>query len=237
MRKWWKARLEKARNFKYVLGVLNQRVEAVYEVDFWKQSDQINRIEFVGHDAPNEIASQFLHKKIPYRFRKFGMASPFLYSTMKNKNEEEANNMFETNAEYHQKNFWEFLEWKLQESGNPFTIKLCYSNGKPRHWAHIAKVKGINEDINFLSQSGILRICLYIYDRPGLYELIKEKRDLLEQALGYPVAFEVGGKNNNVQWIKREWSFIPNNEDDYKKVCEQAIPEMLKFIEAFKPYM
>ena len=27
--------------------------------------------------------TEFLHKKIPYRFRKFGMASPFLYSTMK----------------------------------------------------------------------------------------------------------------------------------------------------------
>ena len=148
-----------------------------------------------------------------------------------------ANNVVATNAQYHQKNFWEFLERKLQELGNPFTIKLCYSNGEPRHWAHIAKVKGVNEDINFLSQSGILRICLYIFNRPGLYELMKEKRELLEQALGYSVAFDVGGKSNNVQWIKREWTFIPNNEDDYKKVCEQAIPEMVKFVEVFKPYI
>ena len=217
------------------------------------KNNELETVKKVQNDIQKEVNSEFLIDLLKDWFRadyskevldkaladfEITLTQKTVESNVKSKKcIPKANNLVTTNAQYHQKNFWEFLEWKLQELGNPFTIKLCYSNGKPRHWAHIVKVKGVNEDINFLSKSGVLRICLYIYNKPGFYELMKEKRDLLEQALGYPVAFEVGGESNNVQWIKREWSFIPNDEDDYKKVCEQAIPEMLKFIEVFKPYM
>lgn len=146
-------------------------------------------------------------------------------------------NTVETNAEYHRTKFWKIMERELCTLNNPFKIKPQYSNGKARHYAQIEKCKGINEDINFLAQEGILRICLYIYDRPGLYELFKQKKDLIANQLGYPVVFVIGGKTNNIQWVKREWNFIPNNEEDYERVLKKALPEMIRFVEIFKPYL
>lgn len=80
VRKTWRLNLKKASRFKTVLGVVNGIVRGVYKVDHWQLSDVENgRVEFVGEDAPDEIRTYFLNKRIPEQYRKKGMASPVLY--------------------------------------------------------------------------------------------------------------------------------------------------------------
>jgi hypothetical protein len=70
-----------------------------------------------------------------------------------------------------------------------------------------------------------------------LFEFFKEKRDLIESQLGYSLVFEIGGKQDNIKWVKHEWSFAPNDEDDYKRVLRSVLPYMVRFVETFEPFI
>ena len=79
-RRAWRAKLERAKNVKIVLSVINGIVQEVYEVDEWYKSTEFDgRIEFKGKPANREIANLFRGKMIPEYYRKKGMSSPFLY--------------------------------------------------------------------------------------------------------------------------------------------------------------
>jgi len=82
VRSSWKMSINKARNYSYVLAVVNGIVRDVFEVNEWIQLDS-GRIEFNGVRANQNIACLFINKKIPERFRKKGQACPFLYSDSK----------------------------------------------------------------------------------------------------------------------------------------------------------
>ena len=76
----WKAKLENAKKYKYVLSVGKGVVLEVFEVEKWMDSERDpGRIEFVGHVAPDSIAKQVKGKMIPEYYRVKGLASPFLY--------------------------------------------------------------------------------------------------------------------------------------------------------------
>lgn len=79
----WKLNVQRARTFKYVLGVIKGVVRGVYCVDEWRlvtEGESPGRYEFLGHNAPSEITDIFIGKHIPPRFSKKGMASPVLFS-------------------------------------------------------------------------------------------------------------------------------------------------------------
>lgn len=78
-RRSWNADLQTAKRYKYVFSVINGIVAEVYEVSNWYQSANGNRIEFNGNVAPKSISSLVKGKRIPAKYRKRGLANPFLY--------------------------------------------------------------------------------------------------------------------------------------------------------------
>ena len=67
--------------YEYVLGVIDGIVRGVYHVDEWreiKSGRDIGRYEFLGTDAPYEIAEIFLNKRLPPKYCT-GSANPVLY--------------------------------------------------------------------------------------------------------------------------------------------------------------
>lgn len=81
VRSAWKVNLNKVKNYKYCLAVLNSVVKNVYEIAGWKEDhrERQGRYEFTGIEAPKEIRDIFVNKRIPEQYRKKGMASPVLY--------------------------------------------------------------------------------------------------------------------------------------------------------------
>ena len=77
----WHAKLSTAEPYKYVLSVVSGVVREVYEVEKWMQGSE-DRIEFIGHDAPQYIVDYFKGKMIPEKYRVKGLASPFLYKKL-----------------------------------------------------------------------------------------------------------------------------------------------------------
>lgn len=74
-RKAWKANLDRAKRYKYVLSVVYGIVREVYEVEEWYRID--DRIGF--HGKPTTALSSLKGKRIPDKYRTKGSANPFLY--------------------------------------------------------------------------------------------------------------------------------------------------------------
>ena len=75
-RRSWKADINKAKKYKYVLSVINGIVKEVYEVDNWYKDGE--RIAFKGKETKDAISS-LKGTIIPEKYRRKGMARPFLY--------------------------------------------------------------------------------------------------------------------------------------------------------------
>ncbi len=81
----WKVSLEKVKNCRYVIAVVNKIVRNVYEVSSWQPAQNrygengAGRVEFVGQEAPKEIRDLFVGNKIPYEYRKKGLSNPFIF--------------------------------------------------------------------------------------------------------------------------------------------------------------
>lgn len=79
-RRAWRAKLESAMPYKYVLSVVGGIVKEVYHVLRWYTSPtEAPRIEFDGEVAEFSVRNLFIGKMIPERYRQKGLASPFLY--------------------------------------------------------------------------------------------------------------------------------------------------------------
>lgn len=76
VRQWWKADINRAKGYKYVLAVINGIVREVYETQNWYKVD--DRIAFEGKVATGPISS-LKGKKIPQEYRQKGAANPFMY--------------------------------------------------------------------------------------------------------------------------------------------------------------
>ena len=74
----WKINIDKAKKYPYVLSVTGGIVEEVYKVNEWHYCDW-GRAEFTGEKAEPQIEELFIHKRIPEKYRKPGLASPVLY--------------------------------------------------------------------------------------------------------------------------------------------------------------
>lgn len=79
-RRSWNAKLDKAKKYKYVLSVINGIVKEVYYVDEWYSLGE--RIAFNGHVATGPMTA-LKEQLIPAKYRKRGLANPFLYKNNK----------------------------------------------------------------------------------------------------------------------------------------------------------
>ena len=75
----WKNRSPDIGKYPYVFSVSDGVVREVYKVKDWYDAGE-GRIAFNGVLADDSISSRFVGKKIPERYAKKGMASPFLKS-------------------------------------------------------------------------------------------------------------------------------------------------------------
>lgn len=77
-RRSWAADLNRAKKYRYVLSVIGGIVREVYEVDNWYEDG--DRIAFEGKETKDAISS-LKGTIIPAKYRKKGMARPFLYKS------------------------------------------------------------------------------------------------------------------------------------------------------------
>lgn len=74
----WRANLQKASKYKYVLAVVNGIVREVFEVDRWYYYPNSPRIAFDGNTT-NDSISALKNRRIPSKYQQKGSSNPFLY--------------------------------------------------------------------------------------------------------------------------------------------------------------
>lgn len=89
IRRYWHADLKKAQQYQYVVAAVQGIVKGVYKVDKWfltEAEGEEGRIEFVGEpidkdstDANKQEMCTLIGKRLPAKYTKKGLASPFLY--------------------------------------------------------------------------------------------------------------------------------------------------------------
>jgi len=95
----WKGNLDRARRVDYVLAVEAGIVIGVFKPTEWYRATGENdikykhclneggpdaiRIAFQGEEANNDVKNHYLNKCIPYKFKRPGMANPFIYITIR----------------------------------------------------------------------------------------------------------------------------------------------------------
>lgn len=80
VRKHWKVNLNRINKIPYVLASHNGVIVDVFEVDSWYAATDVpDRCMFDGKQAPDDIRSLFINKRLPKHYMKKGMASPVLY--------------------------------------------------------------------------------------------------------------------------------------------------------------
>ncbi|CAA0109950.1 LEM-3-like GIY-YIG domain-containing protein [Zhongshania aliphaticivorans] len=89
MRFAWRINLAKAKKAEIVLAVVQGLIVGVFIADKWLPAtsehfagheDVEGRYGFYGKDAPDEIRSQYIDKRIPDEYRKRGAANPIKYT-------------------------------------------------------------------------------------------------------------------------------------------------------------
>lgn len=85
----WKISIPRAEEAEIVLSVVHGLIVAAFIPDQWLRAnsdnfpgreDRPDRVGFVGHDAPADIASLYVGKRVPDRYRKRGSANPIRYT-------------------------------------------------------------------------------------------------------------------------------------------------------------
>ena len=79
VRKAWRADLNKAKKYDYVLAVVDGVVRNVYTQLNWYDSSITGRIEFEGKECSENWVKNIIDKKIPAQYRQKGAANPFMY--------------------------------------------------------------------------------------------------------------------------------------------------------------
>lgn len=77
-RRSWRADLNRAKRYKYVLSVVYGIVREVYKVSIW-YTLPTGRIAFEGEPTTDSIASKVKGKRIPDKYKQKGAANPFMY--------------------------------------------------------------------------------------------------------------------------------------------------------------
>lgn len=139
-------------------------------------------------------------------------------------------------SDYEASVFFGSLQMALDRSGNPFSISI---NGT----AAAVNKKGSKAwlALDFLVKKEFLRIAIYIPDdtKTRYYDRLLAHRDEIEERLGYALTWlDKGEKSDKTRWIKTEkHTFIPYNYFDYKRLANDALPIIKKYVEVFSLYL
>lgn len=141
-----------------------------------------------------------------------------------------------TNAEYAQQKFWNTMERKLNELGNPFFFS------SRSHYAVINRKSAYASKscvaIDFLVQKQIVRINVYIQNDVSLYNYIKLQKEGIENALGFKCFWNENCTKTHTRRIEYPGNIKFNsNNINFDSLAEQTIDITEKFVRVFEKYL
>ena len=76
----WRLSKPRAEKAEVILSTFQGEIKAAFIADEWQAAEDSGRIYFIGREASSDIQELYVGKRIPDKYRKWGIASPCLYN-------------------------------------------------------------------------------------------------------------------------------------------------------------
>ena len=144
-----------------------------------------------------------------------------------------------TYAKQEQLIFWNIFDEILIQNGEPFEL-LHEKSGEVTFWGVVNKKKSLIDlglSVEFSVKKETLRVNIYMRNNIDLYEYLYERKDEIEQRLGFNVIWNDKCPHSNTRRIEYNISFVSGDRDGYINLIEEALPIIVSFKEVFTEYI
>ena len=141
-----------------------------------------------------------------------------------------------TYAKQEQLIFWNIFDEILIQNGEPFEL-LHEKSGEVTFWGVVNKKKSLIDlglSVEFSVKKETLRVNIYMRNNIDLYEYLYERKDEIEQRLGFNVIWNDKCPHSNTRRIEYNISFVSGDRDGYiivsfKEVFTEYIENLVDF--------
>ena len=114
-------------------------------------------------------------------------------------------------------------------------------NGEIKYFGAVNKSSprcSLGLTVDFLYREKIVKINIYIENNVELFNLVHDKKEIIEQELGFkPQWIYSGTKNPNTRRVISTFPVIIGNSLDYERVIEKIIPYIIQYKKVFEKYI
>ena len=128
--------------------------------------------------------------------------------------------------------FWNRFNDVLEKRGKPFNKRKATTD----HWYSVAAGSSqCHISIDLVNREHKIRISMWIPDNKQLYDIFYSNKEAIEKEIGHSISWD------KLDDKKAAYTFIEgldfNNQNNYDKLMNSSINEVLLFRKAFKPYI
>lgn len=130
--------------------------------------------------------------------------------------------------------FWSQFNETIIERGKPFNIRKATTN----HWYDVAIGRSdVHIAITLLNRESHIGLALYIPDNKELYDNVIQKREIIENELGFSMSWERMNNAKASQIIYRIDGLNFDNHENYNSLMNEVIDKVIRMRDVFRKYM
>lgn len=145
-----------------------------------------------------------------------------------------------TNAQIEREYFWKIYQKFLDESGNPFKLRVARDlDGAPRHYALLNQYSSDAWCIfvDFSIQKEVVRCGVCMNDDEFFDRFCLLRRAWVESELGARCSWTQGEKSANIRRVTYNIGIIPFDRESYIKAAKESIEKLKIFLRVFGPVL
>ena len=130
--------------------------------------------------------------------------------------------------------FWNQFNDVIIERGKPFNVRKATTD----HWYDVAIGRSDTHiSITLVNRDSLIGVALYMPDNKDLYDKVVQKKEIIEEELGFTLSWERLDNYKASQIIYRIDGLNFDNHENYNSLMNQVIDKVIKMRDVFRKYI
>lgn len=130
--------------------------------------------------------------------------------------------------------FWNQFNDVIIERGKPFNVRKATTD----HWYDVAIGRSdAHISITLVNRDSLIGVALYMPDNKDLYDKVVQKKEIIEEELGFTLSWERLDNYKASQIIYRIDGLNFDNHENYNSLMNQVIDKVIKMRDVFRKYI
>ena len=130
--------------------------------------------------------------------------------------------------------FWNQFNDVVIERGKPFNVRKATTD----HWYDVAIGRSdAHISITLVNRDSLIGVALYMPDNKDLYDKVVQKKEIIEEELGFTLSWERLDNYKASQIIYRIDGLNFDNHENYNSLMNQVIDKVIKMRDVFRKYI